>query len=100
MEIRVLDLRKFAADQQTEITFKDTRTGHACKVNKQGRIEIFSKGNPMLFTIEDVIQVADEFLLEDSGQKNAQVLSRAQMAKLLEPTYAAPATTGKRARSE
>jgi hypothetical protein len=95
MEIKLLDLRKLAIDRHTEITFRDHQTGRACKVITNGQVRIPPEGGPIPFTVEDVIQVADEFILDEGKSRAPQVLTREQMAQLLEATYAKPAGAGK-----
>lgn len=95
MQIRLLDLRKLAIDRRAEITFKDSQTGRTCKVITNGQIRIPHEGGPIPFTVEEVIEAADQFILEEGKGRTPQVLTREQMAQLLDATYAKPAGAGK-----
>jgi hypothetical protein len=95
MEITILDLRKLAIDRRAEITFKDRQTGRACTVMSNGQIRIPHQGQPIPFTVEDVFEAADEFVLEEGQGRTPQALTRQQMAQLLEAAASRAVGAGK-----
>jgi len=86
MEIKLTDLKKLAIDNRVEITYRDTKTGRICKVNKHGiaKVPDWDMKKPIGFRIEDVLDVADEFMIEH-GDGKREVLTRGQVAQMLKP---------------
>ena len=86
MEIKLTDLKKLAIDNRVEITYRDSKTGRICKVNKHGiaKVPDWDMKKPIGFRIDDVLNASDEFIIEhEDGEK--EVLTREQAAQMLKP---------------
>ncbi|HVN78851.1 MAG TPA: hypothetical protein VMW38_07620 [Terriglobia bacterium] len=84
MTISLQELRKFAIQEQTEITFREEPTRHCWRVSRDGIVKFGTSkpwGEIVDYTPESTLALADEFSLE--GPEKARLLTRAQMTQLL-----------------
>jgi hypothetical protein len=80
--VNLLELRKYAIDQRSEIRFGD-RHGHECVVNEKGQLRI--PGEDKDFRIEDALEAAEMFEITGSGQ--AQRLTREALTRAITEAY-------------
>jgi hypothetical protein len=66
MELKLLDLRRYAIDKRVEIKFEDTSSGHQCVINTRGQVKI--PGEDKSFRIEDVLEKAEYFEVISRGK--------------------------------
>jgi len=90
MEIKLLELRKFAIEKRVDVCFKDKNSSELCVVDKQGIAKIPGKNTfkePFHVNIEEVLKTATEFIIEDvKGRQIATVEKMAEMiADVLKP---------------
>jgi len=79
LELKLIDLRRYAIDNRAEIKFGDTESGHECLINIRGQVKIPAEGRD--FRVEDVLEAARSF--EVIGQGKTQHLSRNEMASAI-----------------
>lgn len=94
-EITANQLRRYAIQNRTEITYRVRRQGQVCVVNTQGIIKIPGISGPALYNADDVLARADEFELK-RGEEKPRSLSREQMLELLKPPAGKPASAPKK----
>jgi hypothetical protein len=76
MELKLLDLRRYAIDKRVEIKFEDPSSGHQCVINTRGQVKI--PGEDKSFRIEDVLEKAQYF----------EVISREKTVRLARQSIA------------
>lgn len=83
-DIKPNDLRLYAINNRTEITYRAGSQGQVCVVNEHGIIQIPGISGLPPYNIEDVLAHADEFELKNKKDK-PRTLTRAEMVQLLKP---------------
>ena len=83
MELKLLELRRYAIDNRVEIRFIDPNTGRQCSINDRGQVKI--PGDDREFRIEDVLSSAERFEVVEGG-KSLQ-LNRNEMAEAVAETF-------------
>ncbi len=94
MSFSLQELRKFAIQEQVEITFRDKATGHSWRISRDGIVKFgVSKpwGERVDHTAESTLALANEFSLE--GPEKARLLTRTQMTQLLADSLTRTATS-------
>ncbi len=84
MTIDLQNLRRWVIQQATELTFREKATGRAWKLASDGVVKYAQPpvwGSPSIETPEQILEIADEFVLVSRG--NTQILSRSQLEVLL-----------------
>ena len=80
MDLRFVDLRRFAIDRRVEIKIRDSNTDRVVLINTRGQARIPDENRD--FSVEDVIASADDFAI--SGDGNPQSFNRVQMALVVQ----------------
>lgn len=93
-EISANDLRRFAIQTRTEITYRVRHGGQVCVVNTNGLIKIPGLSGLPPYNIEEVLAAADQFELQ-RGPEKPRTLNREEMLALLKATLKAPAAAPK-----
>ena len=91
MAVKLIDLKKIAIQKDMEITFKESSSGHAWKIARDGVLKYpFQKpwGEPLDYTPEQILGTADEFSLVAQGKQ--QTLSRQEMENFLREALKTP----------
>jgi hypothetical protein len=88
MTCSLKDLRAFAVRNRSEVTFHVHATGAAWMVNRRGLVARPPIGDTTVSGVEDTLEAADEFLLEDDKQPRRR-LSREQFLELMASRAAA-----------
>ena len=83
-DIKPNELRLYAINNRTEITYRASSQGQVCMVNEHGIIQIPGISGLPPYNIEDVLAHADEFELKNKKDK-PRTLTRAEMVQLLKP---------------
>ena len=94
MTIDLQNLRRWVIQQATELTFREKATGRAWKVALDGVVKYDQPrawGSPPDFTPEQVLQLADEFVLV--SRSKTQLLSRQELEALLDGSFKKGAPT-------
>jgi len=89
MIISLQELRKFAIQEQTEITFHEESTGHSWRISRDGIVKFGASkpwGETVNHTPESTLALADKFSLE--GPEKVRLLTRVQMTQLLADSLA------------
>ncbi len=82
-EIKLNDLRRYAVQKRTPITYRDG-AGRTARVNSKGVAEIPGLRGAPPFNVEELLAAAEEFVLEPEGSKaQRRQLTRQQVADLL-----------------
>lgn len=84
MGMDLIGLRRLAILKEAEIVFKETSTGRAWKIARDGVIKFAlpkTWGEPLDFTPEEIFKAADEFSFVVAGKP--AVLDRVQMERVL-----------------
>lgn len=89
-DIAANDLRRYAIQTRTEITYRVRRDAQVCVVNTSGLIKIPGLSGPPSYNAEDVLARADEFELK-RGEEKPRTLTRAEMLELLKSVARKPA---------
>ena len=79
MELKLMDLRRYAIDTRAEIRFGDPESGHECLINIRGQVKIPAEDRD--FRVEDVLKAARSF--EVIGQGKSQRFARDEMASAI-----------------
>lgn len=93
-EIIANDLRRFAIQTRTEITYRVRQGGETCVVNTQGLIKIPGLSGLPSYNVEEVLARADQFELQRAAEK-PRTLTRDEMVALLKATLKASAAAPK-----
>lgn len=93
-DIPVNDLRRFAIQTRTEITYRVRQGGQVCVVNTQGLIKIPGLAGLPPYNVEEVLLHADQFELQRTAEK-PRLLNREEMVALLKAALKAPAAAPK-----
>ena len=93
-EILPNDLRRFAIQTRTEITYRVRDGGQTCVVNTQGLIKIPGLSGLPPYNVEEVLAQADQFELR-RGAETPRTLTREEMIQLLKSILKAPAAAPK-----
>jgi hypothetical protein len=91
MAVKLIDLKKIAILKDLEITFKESSSGHAWKIARDGVLKFAVPkpwGEPLDYTPEQTLGTADVFSLVTQGKQ--QVLSRQEMENFLTEALKAP----------
>lgn len=82
-EMKLNDLRRYAVQKRTPVTYRDAE-GRTARVNSKGVAEIPGlKGRPP-YKVDDVLAAAEEFLLEPEESKApSRKVNRQKMAELI-----------------
>jgi hypothetical protein len=83
MELKLLELRRYAIDNRAEIRFGDPDAGRACSINDRGQLKI--PGDDKDFRVEEVLSSAERFEVVEGG-KSAH-LNRSEMAEAIAETF-------------
>lgn len=83
MELKLLELRRYAIDNRCEIRFGDSNTGREGSINDRGQLKI--PGDDKNFRIEEVLSSAERFEVVVGG-KSAH-LNRSEMAEAVAETF-------------
>jgi len=84
MNFSLQELRKFAIQEDVEVTYRDKATGRSWKVSRDGIVRFGAAkpwGDLMDHTPESILDLADEFSLD--GREMPRLINRAQMGQLL-----------------
>ncbi len=84
MEIKLLELRKFAIEKRVDVGFKDKNSSELCVVDKQGIAKIPGKNTfkePFHINVEEALKTATEFIIEDG--KGRQIIAVEKMAEMI-----------------
>lgn len=81
-EIKPNDLRLYAIQTRSEITYRVRHPAQVCVVNENGIVKIPGLSGPPPYNVEEVLARADEFILTSAKEK-PRTLTREQMAELL-----------------
>ncbi|HWP42315.1 MAG TPA: hypothetical protein VNO14_03700 [Blastocatellia bacterium] len=79
MDLKLLDLRRYAIETRTVIRFADPDSGRECLIDVNGQVKI--PGDDKDFRIEDVFAEARSFQL--IGRGKTQSYARDQMAEII-----------------
>jgi hypothetical protein len=90
MTCSLKELRAFAVRQRVDVTFQVHATGTAWMVNRRGLVARPTSGAATPNGVEDTLEAADEFWLEDDRQPR-RCLSREQFLELMATRAAATA---------
>ena len=82
MTCSLKDVRAFAVRQRVDVTFQVHATGAAWMVNRRGLVARPTIGAAIASGVEDTLEVADEFWLENDRQPRRR-LSREQFLELM-----------------
>ena len=96
MNLSLLELKRYALQEEVEITFRETSSNRTWKVCRDGIVRFgLSKswGQPLDHSPESILDLAEEFSLEKQGK--LRLLNQAQMSLLLGETMR-KATTSRR----
>jgi hypothetical protein len=89
--MELISLKKLAIQREMEIIFRETRSGRAWKVSRDGVLKFANPkpwGELLDYSPEEIMQTADEFsLVTDEKQL---VLDRKQMEDFLSGTLKSP----------
>lgn len=83
MELKLIDLRRYAIDNRAEIKFGDTESGHECLINIRGQVKIPAEDRD--FRVEDILEAARSF--EVIGQGKSQQFARDEMASAISEAF-------------
>lgn len=83
MELKLLELRRYAIDNRVEIRFGYTDTGRECSINDRGQVKI--AGDDREFRIEEVLSAAERFEVVEGGR--SMHLARSEMAEAVAGTF-------------
>ena len=92
-EIKANELRLYAIQTRTEITYRVRSDGQVCVVDTKGIIKIPGLSGLPPYNADEVLARADEFILNRPDQK-PRTLSREEIAELLKAR--APATAAQK----
>ena len=94
VEIKTNDLRRYAIQTRSEVTYRVRSSGQTAVMNPKGIIQIPGISGRPAYNVEDVLQRADEFVLNRPEEKS-RTLTREAMAELLKQAAPAPAAAAK-----
>jgi hypothetical protein len=90
MTYSLKELRAFAVRQRVDVTFQVLATGTAWMVNRRGLVARPTTGETPADGVEDTLEAADEFWLEEDRQPRRR-LSREQFFELMAARASTPA---------
>jgi hypothetical protein len=91
----LISLRRWVIQQGQELTFREKTTGRAWKLSPEGVLKYSQPpnwGTPPDHTPEQILQLADEFILTD--RLKTQTLTRSELEPLLGKTMRKPGPAG------
>lgn len=91
-ELKLNDLRRFAILTRTAVTYRTSRDGHTCVIQRNGVVQIPGISGPPAYDAEAVLADAEEFRLEpETGQPRA--IPREELAALVKQYIPGAAAT-------
>ncbi|HJZ69850.1 MAG TPA: hypothetical protein VKF81_17120 [Blastocatellia bacterium] len=83
MELKLLELRRYAIDNRVEIRFGDPDGERECAINNRGQVKI--PNDDREFRIEEVLSTAERFEIVEGGK--SRQLNRGEMAEVVAETF-------------
>jgi hypothetical protein len=83
MELTLMDLKRYAIDNRSEIRFSDPLSGRNCMINILGQVKILDDDKDL--RIEDTLAAAEAFEVVESG-KQAR-FTREAMAEAINESF-------------
>jgi hypothetical protein len=83
MDLKLLELKRYAIDNRSEIRFSDPSSGRNCMINNLGHVKILSDDKDM--RIEDAIATAETFEVVESGKSTR--FTREAMAEAISESF-------------